>query len=67
MIDMRRDLMMLVHDNKQHPTIGRTLQQLKEVAYWSTRANTDGTIACRSISGCANIVLKGIRNKTGMD
>ena len=32
-IDMRRDLMLLVHNNQQHPTIGRTLQQLREVAY----------------------------------
>ena len=41
-IDMRRDLMLLVHDNQQHPTIGRTLQQLREVAYWSTMASRDG-------------------------
>ena len=40
--DMRRDLMLLVHDDQQHPTIGRTLQQWREVAYWLTMTSRDG-------------------------
>ena len=50
-VDMRRDLMLLVHDNQQHPTLGRTLQQLREVACRSAMASRHG----KDSEHCINI------------
>ena len=70
-IDMRRDLTLLVHDNQQHPTIGRTLQQLKEVAYWSTVASIDGRDSVQKHIGmCEHCIMRESRqdrNGVGCD
>ena len=42
MVDLRRDMILMCHDNRQHPSLGRTLQQLRELCYWSTMATKDG-------------------------
>ena len=58
-IDMRRDLMLLVHDNQQHPTIGKTLQRLREVAYWSTMASRDGKDSVqRHVGMCEHCITR---------
>jgi hypothetical protein len=70
-IDMRQDLMLLVHDNQQHPAIGRTLQQLREVAYWSTMASRDGKDSVQKHIGmcehCITRESKQDRNGLGCD
>ena len=42
MVDLRRDMILMWHDNRQQPSLGRTLQQLRELCYWSTMATKDG-------------------------
>jgi hypothetical protein len=70
-IDMRRDLMLLVHDNQQHPTIGKTLQNLREVAYWSTMASRDGKDSVQKHIGmcehCITRETKRDQNGLGCD
>ena len=41
MVDMRRNIVLVCHDNAQHPGLGRTLAAIRSVAYWSTIAGKE--------------------------
>ena len=57
MVDMRRDLVLMCHDNAQHPGLGRTLAAIRSVAYWSTMAgNEDRDSVQKHISMCAHCI-----------
>jgi hypothetical protein len=57
MVDMRRDLVLMCHDNAQHPGLGRTLAAIRSVAYWSTMAGKeDRDSVQKHISMCAHCI-----------
>ena len=57
MVDMRRYLVLMCHDNAQHPGLGRTLAAIRSVAYWSTMARKeDRDSVQKHISMCAHCI-----------
>ena len=57
MVDLRRDIVLMCHDNAQHPALGRTLAAIRSVAYWSTMAGKEVKDSVQKhISMCAHCI-----------
>ena len=61
MVDLRRDIILMCHDNRPHLSLGRTLQQLRELCYWSTLATKNGRDSVQKhMSMCKHCITRPI-------
>jgi hypothetical protein len=59
-VDLRRDLLLMGHDNQGHTARGSTMNMVKMVAYWPTlnlTAQSKGSAAAH-IENCAHCIAK---------